>query len=395
MARSFFQARLIFATLLACLTLAAGLARAADALPAGSDFESKAPYAVLIDYESGTVIYQKNADEPIEPASTAKLMTLAVVFDQLTSGKIQLTDQFFISEHAWKDGGASSGSSTMFAKLNSQVPVEDLLYGVIVQSGNDAAIALAEGVAGSEGTFANIENQMAAKIGLTNSHWTNASGLPDPAMHTTARDLAMLARYLIKTYPQFYHIFSEKEFTWNKIRQPNRNSLLELGIGVDGLKTGHSEEAGYSSVISTTDGGRRIIGVLSGLKSMAERTEEGRKLLTWGTRSFEQVSAFPKGKIVGYANVYGGAQSSVGLVGENDIDFFIPKGRDNCPQAAITYQGPLRPPVQQGDQVAQLQVSCAGQLIQTVPLFAASSVGEGGFMNKAMAALKQLALGWL
>ena len=325
----------------------------------------------------------------------AKLMTLAVVFDQLRTGRIHLDDQFYISDHAWHDGGASSGSSTMFAKLHSQIPVEDLLYGIIVQSGNDAAIAMAEGIAGSEQVFANIENQMSVKIGLTNSHWTNASGLPDPDMHTTARDLATLARYLIKTYPEYYHIFSEKEFTWNKIKQPNRNSLLEMGIGVDGLKTGHSEEAGYGSVISTTDGGRRLIGVLHGLKTMAERTEEGRKLLNWGTRSFEEVSAFPKGKVVGYANVYGGRQPTVGLVGNGDISFFIPKGQSNCPQASISYTGPLRPPVQQGDQVAQLQVLCNGQVIQTVPLYAADSVEEGGFMNKAMAALKQLALGWL
>ena len=370
-------------------------ARAAGIGTSGPAFDTKASHALLMDYDSGTILYQKRADEPIEPASLAKLMTLAVVFDQLKTGRITLDDQFFISEHAWRDGGARSGSSTMFAKLNSKVPVQDLLYGVIVQSGNDGAIALAEGVAGSEGTFANMENQMSAEIGLTNSHWTNASGLPDPQMHTTVRDLAVLARYLIKNYPEYYHIFSEKEFTWNNIKQPNRNSLLEMGIGVDGLKTGHSEESGYSSVVSTVDGGRRLIGVLAGLPTMAERGEEGRRLLTWGTRSFEEVSAFPKGKIIGYANVYGGQKSQVGLVGQDDVNLFIPKGQTNCPTAAISYTGPLRPPVEQGAKVAELQVMCNGQLIQKVPLFAADSVEDGSFMNKAMAALKQLALGWL
>jgi D-alanyl-D-alanine carboxypeptidase (penicillin-binding protein 5/6) len=212
---------------------------------------------------------------------------------------------------------------------------------------------------------------------------------------TPRRDLATLARYLIQTYPEYYHIFSEKEFTWNNIKQPNRNSLLEMGIGVDGLKTGHSEEAGYGSVVSTTDGGRRLIGVIHGLKTMADRAEEGRKLLNWGTRSFEEVSAFPKGKIVGYANVYGGKEPQVGLVGQDDIAFFLPKGRTNCPQANISYTGPLRPPVTQGDKVAELQVTCNGQVIQTLPLFAADSVEEGGFMKKAVAALKQLAFGWL
>jgi D-alanyl-D-alanine carboxypeptidase (penicillin-binding protein 5/6) len=348
-----------------------------------------------MDYDTGSVIYQKNADEHMAPASMAKLMTLAVVFDQLRSGKIHLDDQFLISEHAWRDGGAKSGSSTMFAVLNSKVPVEDLLYGLIVQSGNDAAIALAEGIAGSEGTFANMENQMAAKIGLTNSHFTNAAGLPDPDLYTTPRDLANLARYLIKTYPEYYHIFSEKSFTWNKIKQSNRNTLIDLGIGVDGLKTGHSDESGYGSVVSSTDGGRRLIAVLNGLKTMADRAEEGRRLLNWGAHAFEQVSAFPKGKIVGYANVYGGASPSVGLVGEGDINLFIPKGKDNCPQASISYTGPLKPPVQQGDKVAELQVTCDGQMVETVPLYAADTVQEGGLVDKAMAALKQLALGWL
>jgi D-alanyl-D-alanine carboxypeptidase (penicillin-binding protein 5/6) len=393
MTAHFFAARRIVGALLAfALVLAA---TAGGAWADSTDFDTKAKYAILIDYDTGSVIYQKNADAPMEPASMAKLMTLAVVFNQLKTGRIKLTDEFFISEHAWRDGGAASGSSTMFAKVNSKVPVEDLLYGVIVQSGNDAAIALAEGIAGSEGTFADMENQMSKQIGLTNSHWTNASGLPDPEMHTTARDLAMLARYLIKTYPEYYHIFSEKQFTWNKITQPNRNSLLEMGIGVDGLKTGHSEEAGYGMVMSTTDGGRRLIGVIHGLSSMAERTEEGRKLLTWGTRSFEHVSVFPAGKVVGYAAVYGGAEPRVGLVGQGDIDFFLPKGKDNCPEAAITYKGPLQPPVRQGDKVAELQVSCAGQVIQTVPLFAAGTVTEGGLMDRAMAALRQLAFGWL
>jgi D-alanyl-D-alanine carboxypeptidase (penicillin-binding protein 5/6) len=389
---SFAARRFLGALLALALVLAA---TAGGARADSTDFDTKAKYAILIDYDTGSVIYQKNADAPMEPASMAKLMTLAVVFNQLKTGRIKLTDEFFISEHAWRDGGAASGSSTMFAKVNSRIPVEDLLYGVIVQSGNDAAIALAEGIAGSEGTFADMENQMSKQIGLTNSHWTNASGLPDPEMHTTARDLAMLARYLIKTYPEYYHIFSEKQFTWNKITQPNRNSLLEMGIGVDGLKTGHSEEAGYGMVMSTTDGGRRLIGVIHGLTSMAERTEEGRKLLTWGTRSFEHVSVFPEGKVVGYAAVYGGAVPQVGLVGQGDIDFFLPKGKDNCPEAAITYQGPLQPPVKQGDKVAELQVSCGGQVIQTVPLFAAETVTEGGLMDRAMAALRQLAFGWL
>jgi len=243
------------------------------------DFDSKAKFAILLDYETGTVLYSKNADERMEPASMAKLMTLAVVFTYLQQGKLKLDDEFFISEHAWRDGGAASGSSTMFAALNSKISVENLLKGVIVQSGNDAAIALAEGIAGSEATFAKIENQLAAQIGLTNSHFTNATGLPDPDLYTTAHDLATLSRYIIKNFPEFYPLFSMPEFTWNKIKQPNRNSLLEVGIGVDGLKTGHTEESGYGEVVSAPTAGHRLIAVIQGLTSMKERAEEARKLI--------------------------------------------------------------------------------------------------------------------
>jgi len=359
------------------------------------EFDTKAKYAVLMDYDSGMMLFHKDADASLEPASMAKLMTVAVVFNELRNGRIKMSDEFFISEHAWRDGGAKSGGSTMFAELNSKIPVEDLLTSVIVQSGNDAAIALAEGIAGSEATFANMMNRLAEEIGLTGSHFTNATGLPDPNQYSTARDLANLARYLIAGFPEYYHLFSIPEFTWNKIRQPNRNSLVEMGIGVDGLKTGHTQAAGYGSVVSTPEGGRRLIAVVHGLKSMNERAEEARKLLLWGTRSFDRIPAFPKGKTVGYANVYGGEEAQVPLVGEGDIDLFIPKGAKDCPQATITYKGPLRPPVEQGERVAQLNIICGGVVVQTAPLYAGASVNEGGIVRKATDALKQLALGWL
>src|SRR5690606_32658387 len=198
-------------------------------------------FAVLMDYESGTVIFQKDADSALEPASMAKLMTLAVVFNEIKAGRVSLDDEFFVSEHAWRTGGAASGGSTMFAELNSQIRVEDLVRSVIIQSGNDAAIVLAEGIAGSESTFALMMNELAADIGLTGSHFTNPTGLPDPDMYSSARDLAELGRYLIREFPDYYHYFSEPEMEWNGIRQPNRNSLVEQGIGVDGLKTGHTE----------------------------------------------------------------------------------------------------------------------------------------------------------
>ena len=362
---------------------------------AQADFATKARFAVLMDEQSGTVIFQKDADLPMEPASMAKLMTIAVVFHEIEAGRLSFTDQYFVSEHAWRTGGASSGGSTMFAELNSQIPVEDLVRSVIIQSGNDAAIILAEGIAGSEGSFASMMNELAAEIGLEDSHFTNPTGLPDPDMHVTARDLADLARYLISEYPQYYHYFSEPEMEWNGINQPNRNSLVELGIGVDGLKTGHTESAGYGSVISTAEGGRRLVAVVHGLTSMAERTEEGRKLITWGARAFERVSAYPDGAVVAYANVYGGTSGSVGLVGNGEIALYLPRGSRRCLNAEVSYTGPLMPPIEQGAQVAELKVFCDDDLVQTAPLFANDSVQEGDLVRKATDALKQLALGWL
>jgi serine-type D-Ala-D-Ala carboxypeptidase (penicillin-binding protein 5/6) len=366
------------------------------ALPAlAQEFDTKAPFAVLMDYESGTILFNKNADERLEPASMSKLMTLAVVFDQLQQKKLAETDEFFISEHAWRDGGASSGGSTMFAVLNSKVPVIDLIRSVIIQSGNDAAIALAEGVAGTEVAFAQMENRLAKEIGLTGSNFVNATGLPDPDQYSTARDLATIARFIVAQFPEYYPIFSEKEFTWNKIRQMNRNSLLEVGIGVDGLKTGHTEEAGYGEVVSTAATGRRLIGVLHGMKSMSERAEEARKLITWGTRGFELIPVYPEGKVVAYANVYGGAAGEVSLVGKGSVDLFLPKGAENCPQASVTYKAPILPPVKKGDQLAELSVMCSGKVVQITPLYAGEDVAEGDIVRKATDALKELALGWL
>ena len=359
------------------------------------DFDTKAPFAILMDYESGTVLFNKNGDERLEPASMAKLMTLAVVFDLLQTKKLQPTDEFFISEHAWRDGGAKSGGSTMFAVLNSKVPVMDLVRSVIIQSGNDAAIALAEGIAGTETSFAQMMNKLGQEIGLTGSNFVNATGLPDPDQYSTARDLATIARFIIAQFPEYYPIFAEKEFTWNKIRQLNRNSLLELGIGVDGLKTGHTEASGYGEVVSTAAGGRRLIGVLHGMKSMSERTEEARKLITWGTRGFELVPVYPEGKVVTYADVYGGKDGSVPLVGKGSIDLFLPKGAQNCPQATVTYNAPIRPPVSRGTPLGLLNVMCDGKLVQQTPLYAGADVEDGDLIRKATDALKELALGWL
>lgn len=358
-------------------------------------FETKAKFAVLMDYDSGTVLFQKDADKPMEPASMAKLMTVAVAFDYLKTGRLSLSDEMFISEKAWREGGAASGGSTMFAELNSKVSVENLLRSIIIQSGNDASIALAEGIGGTERTFVRIMNEKAADLGLENSHFANATGLPDPEMHVTARDLANLARYIIRTYPEFYDLFAEPNFEWNGIKQSNRNSLLDEGIGVDGLKTGHTESAGYGIVASTTEGGRRLIAVLHGMESKTQRSEEARKLVTWGSRNFERIVPFEEGAIVGEIAVYGGEVPSVGLVGDGALALYLPKGSKRCLEAKIVYQGPLKPPVDRGQHVADLKVWCDDRLIQSSPLFATDTVGQGGLMRRATDAFKELTLGWL
>lgn len=359
------------------------------------EFDTQAPFALLMDYESGTILFQKNADEPMEPASMAKLMTIAVVFDRLEAGLISLDDEFFISERAWREGGAGSGGSTMFAELSSSVTVENLLKSIIIQSGNDASIAVAEGIGGSEETFVRIMNEKADELGMTNSHFTNSTGLPDENMRVTARDLANLAVHLIRDYPQHYGIFSEPEFEWNGINQRNRNTLLTMNISVDGLKTGHTESAGYGEVVSTTEGGRRLIAVLHGMTSLNQRSEEARKIVTWGSRNFERLPAFAEGEIVGYADVYGGELPSVPLLGDGAIDLYIPKGSKKCLSANISFRAPLLPPVEQGAEIAELRVLCNGQLIQAAPLYAAETVEEGSIVRKAMDALKELALGWI
>lgn len=379
--------RLLFALLVVVAGTVSALAQA--------NFETNARFAVLMDYESGTVIFQKDADARLEPASMTKLMTLAVVFHELRAGRISLDDQFFVSENAWRTGGAASGGSTMFADLNSQIRVEDLIRSVIIQSGNDAAIVLAEGIAGTEGTFASMMNELARNLGFDGSHFTNATGLPDPDEYSTARDLADLGRYLIREFPEFYHYFSEPEMEWNGIKQANRNSLIEVGIGVDGLKTGHTQAAGYGAVISTAQGDRRLVAVVHGLGSMRERAEEGRKLLTWGTRAFERFEAYPNGAVVAYADVYGGETGSVGLVGKGEIALYLPRGSRDCLSAEVRYVGPLLPPVAAGQQVAELQVFCNKELVQSAPLYAAEEVKQGDLVRRATDALKQLALGWL
>ncbi len=288
------------------LMLAAAGLMTASAPARADNFSTSAAVALVQDYDSGTVLYEKNADDPMVPASTAKLLTAEIVFHELKEGRLQLDDMFEVSEKAWREGGAHSHGPAMFLAIHSHVRIEDLLRGLIIQSGNDAAMTLAEGMAGTEENFAEVMNKRAAELGMAHSHFTDPRGKYDPSQHATARDMALLATRLIRDYPEYYHYFGEKEFTWNKIRQLNRNPLLTMDIGADGLKAGDVKDGGFALVGSAVQDGQRLIIVLNGLKSAADRVQELRKLFDYGFHSFDRRILYEAGDKVGTADVYGG-----------------------------------------------------------------------------------------
>ncbi len=358
-------------------------------------YSTSAKQALLLDADTGTVLFAKEADATIPPASLAKLMTMEVVFNALKTGRLSMTDTFFVSENAWRTGGASSGGSTMFAELKSEVPLQDLIQGVIVQSANDACIAIAEGMAGSEIAFAGLMNERAHQLGLNGSHFTNSTGLPDPLQHVTIRDLAKLTQHIIAQYPEYFRYYSQEDFTWNKITQRNRNPLLKMGIGADGMKTGYTEESGYGIVGTVKRGEQRLIAVMSGMSSENERAEEARKILDWGSRAFEKKRLFESGEIIGEANVYGGAKPGVGVAGKGPVEIYLPIGFRDRLKARIVYTGPLMPPVEEGAQIAVLKVWLGDTLSQETPLYAAETLAQGGLQRRSIDAIKELALGWI
>jgi D-alanyl-D-alanine carboxypeptidase (penicillin-binding protein 5/6) len=357
-------------------------------------FETSAANALLMDAETGTVLFQHDADKPMPPASMAKLMTGAVVFEAIKSGRLSADSEFQISEDAWRRGGAPSRTSTMFAKLGSSVKVIDLLRGMIIQSANDACIAIAEGMSGSEGAFADLMNEEAKKLGLTGSLFTNATGLPDPKQYVTARDLAKLAGHIITDFPEFYPIYGEGEFTWNKITQRNRNPLLEMNIGADGLATGSTEESGFGLVGSSVRNGQRLIVVINGVKSDKERAEEARKLIDWGYRAFERTVLFGADQVVAEAKVFGGSQRHVALVGGEPIELLLPRGGREQLKARVVYDGPVSAPIQKGQQIGVLRVQLGDDLTKETPLYAANYVGIGTISQRAVDGIEELLIGW-
>ena len=377
--------RIVVACFALCISVPSGLAQG---------FQTKAKQAIVMDYETGSVLFQKNADQPMPPASMAKLMTMEVVFDALKRGQLNLESRFTISEDAWRRGGSESGGSSMFAKLGDDVRLEDLMRGVIIQSGNDASIAIAEGMAGSEIGFAGLMNSRARTIGLENSQFRNSTGLPHPEQLVTARDLATLARHIISEYPEYYAIYSEDAFTWNRIRQRNRNPLLGKVEGADGLKTGYTEASGYGLTGSVKmEDGRRIILVLNGMASARERSAEAVKIARWASRAFQPIDLFAEGEVIGEATLYGGERSGVPLVAKGPLTIFVPVGFRDRLKADIVFQGPIQAPVDKGDRVAKLQVTMDGKVTQETLLYAAEDVGTGTVTQRAMDAAQELLVG--
>ena len=358
-------------------------------------FETKAPQAFMLDAETGTVLFSKEADTLIPPASLAKLMTMEVVFNALKSGRLSLTDTFYVSENAWRKGGANSGGSTMFAKVKSEIALEDLIQGVVVQSANDGCIIIAEGMAGSEENFAAMMTERAREIGLEKSVFKNSTGLPEEGQVVTVRELAMLGLHIWRSYPEYYRYYSQPSFAWNKIVQRNRNPLLGMNIGADGMKTGYTEASGYAIVGSVDRDGRRLFMAMSGLASEAERAEEARKMLDWGMRAFQKTNVFTADEVVGEAKVYGGEKSGVALKAQGPVSIFVPLASRDRLVARIVYEGPVIAPVEEGTPIGSLKVWIGDTLSQETPLYAAESVPLGPLHRRALDAVGELMVGWL
>ena len=360
---------------------------------AAQGFQTQAEQAILIDADSGTVLFEKNADQPFSPASMAKVMTAEILFKEMRQGRLNADSEFVISENAWRRGGASAGGSSMFAQLNSKIKLPDLLRGIIVQSGNDASIAAAEAVGGSEENFARMMTDRARELGMTKSVFMNATGYGHPEQKVTARELALLALDVIETYPEEYKIYGEREFTWNKIRQQNRNPLLTMNVGADGLKTGFLQESGYALTASAVQNGQRLVLVVSGLKTANDRANETRKLLDWGFRAFEARQLFAAGAPVGEARVFGGDRGSVPLVAKKPVRLLMPRGSNDRILARIVYQGPVPAPIQEGAPIGRLKVLRGEVQALDIPLYAGEAVGTGSVPQRAVDALLELGTG--
>ena len=357
-----------------CCLVFALVAMPRTGLAQDQGYESKARQAILIDARTGQVLYEKDAGSAIPPASMSKLMTMIMVFEALKDSKLTLEQELTVSENAWRRGGATSGGSTMYADLNSRIKLQDLIKGVVVQSANDACIVIAEAMSGSEASFAQKMTERAHEIGAKTATFRNATGLPDPEHRMSVRDLSIMARYINITFPEYYKYYSIPEFTWNKIRQENRNPLLKDYPGADGMKTGFTKEAGYGLVGSAARDGRRLVMVIAGLKSINERKQEAQNLLDWGFRQFRPVDVFAKGDRVGSARVWGGTDRSVDLVASDNVRIALTAAESEVVEMKLAYEGPLMAPVTAGTRVGTVRFIVDGLTVADMPVETAAAV---------------------
>ncbi len=349
---------------------------------------TKAKQAIVIDYNSGTVLFEKDADMRMPTSSMSKVMTMYMVFEALKKGTLSLDDTFPVSEKAWRKKG-----SKMFVPVGKQVKIEDLIRGVIVQSGNDATIVLAEGLAGDEDSFAAALNRKARDLGMKNSHFMNASGWPDPDHYSTARDLSILARAVINDFPEYYSYYKEEEFTYSKIKQGNRNPLLYRNIGADGLKTGHTDVGGYGLIGTGVKDGRRVVIVVNGLESSKDRADEATKLLAWGLNGFRDLTLFDDQNDLGRADVYLGMNTTVGLRAAKTLNLVVPKLFENDLDVKITYKSPLKAPIKKGQEVGTVTISIPKGKVVDIPLITSESVDGLGTFAKVISKARLLTTG--
>lgn len=335
-----------------------------------------------MDYATGQILVERDGDKRVEPASITKIMTSYVVSAELAHGKIKLEDPVTISENSWRSGGAGTDGSTSFLALNSQVPLKQLLYGMIIQSGNDAAIALAEHTAGSEALFADLMNQYATQIGMTATHYVDASGLPNENHYTTARDVAMLSRALIRDYPAEYEIYKIKEFEWNGIKQHNRNTLLWRDSTVDGIKTGHTKSAGFCLATSALRGEQRLIAVVMGAESEKSRADANQELLNYGFRFFESHRLYEAAKPLATPELWKGESPTVALGVAEDILVTLPRGRYGDLKASMDLPAQLIAPLQKGQKIGSLKVELEGKVLLERDIIVIMDAPEGGFFKR-------------
>lgn len=360
---------------------------------AESGIDTQAREAILFDASTGTVLLDKNADVSMPPASMSKIMTAYLLFESLKEGRVSLDDTFRVSETAWRKGGAASGSSTMFLPPNSEVRVEDLILGIIVQSGNDACIVVAENLAGSEEAFARQMTEKARELGMMNSTFANATGWPDPGQRMTARDLGILANKIVTNFPEYYHYYSVKEFTYNGIRQTNRNPLIYGFPGADGLKTGHTQEAGYGLTATAKREDQRLVLVVNGLPSKKARATESARLLDWAFREFGNYKLFDAGEVVDIAPTWLGTEPTIAMKINQDVRLTMSKKSRRNMKVSVRYQSPIPAPIVAGQEVGKLVIEAPDFKTIEVPLMAGNGVEQLGLFGRLGAALEFLLWG--